>query len=298
MTTDYRHPRSGRNRIDVLEDDGGHRIVRKRAAGAGPYREAWFYRWVAPSMTSVLHPETVDDRLGVVDLPLVENAASITDRYTDPIRRVHALASLAGFLRSLHGLDLSVAPPAELLPSLMAPPAAIVIDGGPAVRALLEKIQSDDDLRAADEVVQATGGPIRLIHGDLKPDNVLIKNGRPVVIDWDTCGRGPIWRDLGALVGSMYDEWALSITGDDASQIQAGFSIDVVHQAVAWSLGGYLGRDHISGEAIRLVRCHAIHWLAWRVLTRAGFASEPSPHDASVLGLACWLARGEARAAA
>lgn len=31
-----------------------------------------------------------------------------------------------------------------------------------------------------------------LIHGDLNPENILIANNTPYVIDWDLCENGPL----------------------------------------------------------------------------------------------------------
>jgi hypothetical protein len=43
-----------------------------------------------------------------------------------------------------------------------------------------------------------------IIHGDLHPDNIMIINESPYVIDWDLCGNGPFWYDLFSLVTHPY----------------------------------------------------------------------------------------------
>ena|GEM_PF-4650858 len=39
-----------------------------------------------------------------------------------------------------------------------------------------------------------------LIHGDLNPENILIYQDKPYVIDWDLCMNGPFWFDLLSLI--------------------------------------------------------------------------------------------------
>lgn len=39
-----------------------------------------------------------------------------------------------------------------------------------------------------------------IIHGDLHPNNIMLVNDCPFVIDWDLCGIGPLWYDLFSLL--------------------------------------------------------------------------------------------------
>ncbi len=39
-----------------------------------------------------------------------------------------------------------------------------------------------------------------IIHGDLHPENIMVIDENPYVIDWDLCGKGPIWYDLLSLL--------------------------------------------------------------------------------------------------
>jgi len=43
-----------------------------------------------------------------------------------------------------------------------------------------------------------------LIHGDLHPDNILVYEGKPFVIDWDLSGDGPVLWDVLTLLTSPY----------------------------------------------------------------------------------------------
>ena len=49
--------------------------------------------------------------------------------------------------------------------------------------------------------------PVRLIHGDFYPANILVEGaGRIRVVDWETCGVGPAVLDLAALVSGRWSE--------------------------------------------------------------------------------------------
>ena len=70
--------------------------------------------------------------------------------------------------------------------------------------------------RACDELhgwaEAAARGPQVVCHGDLHPHNVLVRNGEPVLIDWDQVCLGPPAWDHAALM-----TWAERWGGDDAS---------------------------------------------------------------------------------
>lgn len=49
--------------------------------------------------------------------------------------------------------------------------------------------------------------PIRLIHGDFYPANILVEAGRRIrVVDWETCGTGPAVLDVAALISGRWSE--------------------------------------------------------------------------------------------
>lgn len=45
---------------------------------------------------------------------------------------------------------------------------------------------------------------ICVIHGDLHPENIMVIDETPYVIDWDQCGNGPLWYDLLSLLSHPY----------------------------------------------------------------------------------------------
>jgi hypothetical protein len=49
--------------------------------------------------------------------------------------------------------------------------------------------------------------PVRLIHGDFYPANILVQTGPQIrVVDWETCGTGPAVLDLAALISGRWSE--------------------------------------------------------------------------------------------
>ena len=49
--------------------------------------------------------------------------------------------------------------------------------------------------------------PVRLIHGDFYPANILVETGPRIrVVDWETCGIGPAVLDVAALISGRWSE--------------------------------------------------------------------------------------------
>jgi aminoglycoside phosphotransferase len=49
--------------------------------------------------------------------------------------------------------------------------------------------------------------PVRLIHGDFYPANILVETGPRIrVVDWETCGTGPAVLDVAALISGRWNE--------------------------------------------------------------------------------------------
>jgi Ser/Thr protein kinase RdoA (MazF antagonist) len=49
--------------------------------------------------------------------------------------------------------------------------------------------------------------PVRLIHGDFYPANILVETGPRIrVVDWETCGTGPAVLDVAALISGSWSE--------------------------------------------------------------------------------------------
>ena len=62
--------------------------------------------------------------------------------------------------------------------------------------------------RFAEHVAQRLAAlPVRLIHGDFYPANILVETGPRIrVVDWETCGTGPAVLDVAALISGRWSE--------------------------------------------------------------------------------------------
>lgn len=72
----------------------------------------------------------------------------------------------------------------------------------PAAKQLVALLQERPLLtEAADRLLEASGSS--LVHGDLKPDNVLLVGDDIRLIDWELCGLGDPLIDIGAILGML-----------------------------------------------------------------------------------------------
>jgi hypothetical protein len=121
------------------------------------------------------------------------------------------LASVGRALRAVHDSLPRTSRVAQLLNPAIGPgiPWADGVDlddlrrlGAPE-RAVLGAILGDDGLRDALGALARTWRSRRLIHGDLRSDNVLLDGTSPVFIDWELCRLGDPAHDLGQLASSL-----------------------------------------------------------------------------------------------
>lgn len=79
----------------------------------------------------------------------------------------------------------------SMLAALLDDPTAAAAHG----RILAELHRRLDRVPGLPELPAPTGGPGRLLHGDLHPGNVLLTDTGPVLIDWTNAGSGPSAHD-------------------------------------------------------------------------------------------------------
>lgn len=103
---------------------------------------------------------------------------------------VRAAERLSGFPAALAGDPL--AEDMAQVPSQFAP----IIDGGPSPWFLPELDAGQARLFQAslDLCPEALAGDA-VLHGDLRPDNILISSGRALICDWNFLGTGAAWTD-------------------------------------------------------------------------------------------------------
>lgn len=286
---DRRHPHSGRNVLWLRESDGA--MTLRKESGTSAINEAWLYGTLGGHIAAVTSPISSDTERAVVVLRYHDGASSLHD-VEHPIEFLFHYAQLAMVLAELHHQPVpNDAPTSPNLPRLRPAPYGIVETLGPGARELLTGCQSMPGLLVADELAASVDGPTAIVHGDLKPDNVLLVDGWPVIIDWDLAGRGVIWTDLGAIVGSMIDSYATTIRHNEAGELAASVPIELIHGACESVLTDYWGDRRRPADSRRLAYSHAALWMAWRVIIEASSARKPSGVHRARLVLADWVAR-------
>jgi len=104
------------------------------------------------------------------------------------------------------------------LPALGIIEETLQLTGHPLVTARLDEEERALLRRGADRLRSTLEGaalPLRPLHGDAHPGNMLATASGPLLIDWEDCFAGPAEWDLACLVGGML------LTGDEASARQA-----------------------------------------------------------------------------
>jgi ribosomal peptide maturation radical SAM protein 1 len=112
--------------------------------------------------------------------------------------------------------------------------------------------------------MQHAWAPSTLLHGDFKPDNILVRHGPGSVrlIDWELCGMGDPAYDLGQALGGLVSTWIESAASTEARSLSELFASAVVPsvqmlQACDTLLGAY-------GTAMPNVDRTRIYNDAWR----------------------------------
>ncbi len=209
-----RHSQSGRNRLYVCDEQAGPKWLVKQVgprADSDTSGELWFYRTYSKLYPFTPQPVLVDPRKRVVVVEYLNDAISIQDLLSrDPNRALQKLAEAAEPLAALHTLSVPQAASSrgsDVFPEL----DPVLFDlwarsGGPA-REIVTSLQQRPRLAEAYRRARAGEEPMAVIHGDIKPDNILVIGDRLCLIDWEMAGVGPVGWDLGAILGAILILW-------------------------------------------------------------------------------------------
>lgn len=148
---------------------------------------------------------------------------------------------------------------ARLAPTAAGRPAAAGCAWADQLARAVVREPRADGLRPAHgrAVAALDAAPRTLVHGELFPSNVLVHDGVPCVVDWETAGQGPGLLDLAALcVGWGPEEVARisSAYGGDLALLPAARLVVAVRwlgepSAGSGAAGGHARRTDWWGEA-------------------------------------------------
>jgi aminoglycoside phosphotransferase (APT) family kinase protein len=186
------------------------------------------------------------------------------DEVTDPGEQ--ELARLGDALARIHRVEPTEADTAVLGADCAAEPMADRL--AVRVAAFAERVDvpgHEDVVDAARAVLNARSGDHRLLHMDLRPDNLCFRDGRLVaVLDLSNCTTGDVAAELGRmrayglLDGALVDAYAAAGHEVPARSVIAAYAVDT------FALLGLLGTDEFADRALvdrgldGLARCRAV----------------------------------------
>ncbi len=188
-------------------------------------------------------------------------ATLVTERLTDPWRTAslpdflspRRIADLTALLRRWHGAGTGDERPSPLeefrhLAARAAGPGALPL---PATFGMAFA-QLDQWVERICAALEASGGEVALLHGEMMLSNVLIAgDGALRMVDFDRAGMGDPWRDLGAL--------SLELCVDDEDR----------HALLA----AYLGQSPATDQVARLKLFALLDDAIWAIWALTGEAS-------------------------
>ena len=249
----------GRNRNLRVLGGPGHRYFLKQAPRGetgpdGPLAvEAALYRWAAADPAAAgLRPvlpslRRWDSERSILVLDLAPSTQPVSDdapaEYQAAMRRL-----LAEALAACHRLPADGTAPPSFLPAaapwifdLALPVPAMLRELAPAQLSLIQALQAAPDAVEALERLRDEWRPTRLIHGDIKWNNVLVRldGGLPagiVLVDWELAQLGdPAW-DVGAVLHAFILDAVLELepakgTGPGEVGLLLGGAMSRLHPA-------------------------------------------------------------------
>lgn len=176
---------------------------------------------------------------------------------------------------------------------LHRPLPGILLDASPAQLELCRAVQRDATLSSGLAAARAAWRCETLIHGDIRPDNVLFAptGDQPAIwlVDWEFVQRGdPAW-DLGCALHDHLMFWVRSMSllpGLDSGQraASARYPLGPLQAAMQALWTGYLATASLAGWEAAALLARAAHFCGARLLQTAWEKARYLEHQ-SVLGV-------------
>lgn len=185
--------------------------------------------WLASRLPTFLDYDTRHHAVTVALLSATENLHETMERVVSiPELVARGLGHLIGAFHSSESVDLVSGISSRLCPGKPPWILSFHIDQGagflsPANEQFLEVLQRDNVFTASLNDLRSNWQATSLMHGDLKWNNVLIRetDSEPdwYVIDWEMVDRGdPLW-DLGTMIQCWWHFWILSTPPDELTSL-------------------------------------------------------------------------------
>lgn len=262
--------------------------------------ESWFYREVAPGLSWVPGSTRVSDP-AVTLIDYLDGVPSLLDvARAQPQAALSVLVALAPLLAHLHAWSAAtpggpVPAAAPALPDLNPVHVSAWLDGTQSSCHLLHSIHSREVLSRTLRAGVAGMGPVGLIHGDLKVDNILCRAGEPVVIDWELSGHGHVAWDLGSVLGSILAIWIDGVDFDGSTPAmwleETLVPYAAIREAACQLLADYRKHAEHQVPSMSAVVSYAATWLVVRSWAESLFSLYVNPRHLLRLVVAEGLVR-------
>ena len=274
-------PASGRNRLFVARNPASGRalLLKQSASMARHTGEAWATSY--PPLTRIT-PDVafVDENSRLIAFEYEDHAQSLRDiSLAEPADGLDAWASFGSILGLVHSQDGDFAPSSDwrsAYPSLDPIAIQTWLHASAGARQYVREVQLQSELVDNFEAVRRGIGPFGLIHADIKADNLLLAEQRPLLLDWELAGVGPLALDVGGSLGSILVTWVRGLLIDSDTSIaqwiaDGAVPFDAVQRSAASFISEYLASlsPEIRPPSLDAVVQHTSAWLVGRTWAEA-----------------------------